>query len=95
MDTTSLIHADADDARVGVDARALPRTAWGHATPIWWGMWSVMVIEGTVLLLLATVYLYLRRLAPLWPSRLRASSSMSRRCARIPARPASPSPSRH
>jgi cytochrome c oxidase subunit III len=67
MDTTSLIHADAANARVGVDARALPRTAWGHATPIWWGMWSVMVIEGTVLLLLATVYLYLRRLAPLWP----------------------------
>ena len=70
MDAPPLIDAGANapaDAVVGVDARALPRTAWGHATPIWWGTWSLMVIEGTVLVILATVYLYLRRLAPAWP----------------------------
>ena len=71
MGSTSLIHAEAGaagaDVRDGVDARTLPRSAWGHATPSWWGMWSVMVIEGTVLILLATVYLYLRRQAPEWP----------------------------
>ena len=50
LNAASLIDAGASapaaDAAVGVDARALPRTAWGHATPIWWGTWSLMVIEG-------------------------------------------------
>lgn len=66
MDAAPLIAAETGSA-VAVDARALPRTAWGHATPIWWGTWSLLIIEGTVLIMLATVYLYLRRLAPAWP----------------------------
>jgi cytochrome c oxidase subunit III len=50
-----------------IDAARLPRLAWGHATPIWWGVWGLMLIEGTVFALLIMVYLYLWRLAGSWP----------------------------
>ncbi len=40
---------------------------WGPAAAVWWAVWSLITIEGTVFVLLVTVYVYLRGIATAWP----------------------------
>lgn len=50
-----------------IDAARLPHLGWGPAAAVWWGIWSLIAIEGTVFALLVSVYLYLRTVATAWP----------------------------
>lgn len=50
-----------------IDAAPLPHLGWGPAAAVWWAMWSLITIEGTVFVMLVTVYLYLRGVASAWP----------------------------
>ena len=50
-----------------VDVRALPRTVFGHRSPMWWGTIGFIVIEGSTLFICAISYFYLRRNFLNWP----------------------------
>jgi heme/copper-type cytochrome/quinol oxidase subunit 3 len=50
-----------------IDVSALPNFAFGHRDPIWWGLWLLIAIEGTMFVLLASTYFYLRGNASEWP----------------------------
>lgn len=50
-----------------IDVSALPAFAFGPRDPIWWGLWLLLAIEGTMFALLATSYFYLRGNATEWP----------------------------
>ncbi len=54
-------------AAAAIDAARLPHVGWGPAAAVWWAVWSLITIEGTVFVLLVTVYLYLRGIATAWP----------------------------
>lgn len=41
-----------------LDVSRLPKVAFGHRDPLWWGMIMLVAIEGTMLVLLAVSYLY-------------------------------------
>ena len=50
-----------------LDVSELGTLAFGHRDPLWWGVWLLIAIEATMLVLLAISYFYLRdRVAP-WP----------------------------
>jgi cytochrome c oxidase subunit 3 len=50
-----------------IDVSALPTTAFGQRDPLFWGVLSIMSIEGTMFALMAASYFYLRGGAHLWP----------------------------
>jgi cytochrome c oxidase subunit III len=54
-------------AEAAIDAARLPALGWGPAAAVWWAIWSLIAIEGTVFVLLVSVYLYLRAIATAWP----------------------------
>jgi cytochrome c oxidase subunit 3 len=54
-------------APAAIDAARLPHVGWGPAAAVWWAVWSLITIEGTVFVLLVTVYVYLRGIATAWP----------------------------
>lgn len=56
------------DLRIVGDLSALPDSAMGPRSLVWWGTLGFMLIEGVGFLLAAGVYLYLRGQAPSWPS---------------------------
>jgi cytochrome c oxidase subunit 3 len=50
-----------------IDVSGLPTFAFGPRDPIWWGLWLLLAIEGTMFALLASTYFYLRGTAREWP----------------------------
>ncbi|HYZ61746.1 MAG TPA: cytochrome C oxidase subunit III [Acetobacteraceae bacterium] len=50
-----------------LDVSALPRVAFGHRQPIWWGTIAYMVIEGTGFVMAVAAYFYLAGQNPDWP----------------------------
>lgn len=50
-----------------IDAARLPHLGWGPGAALWWAVWSLIAIEGTVFALLVSVYVYLRMVATAWP----------------------------
>jgi cytochrome c oxidase subunit III len=50
-----------------VDVSHLPEYAFGHRNLMWWGVASLMVIEGMMFALLIVSYLYLKGRSPEWP----------------------------
>jgi len=61
-----------------LDVSELPTTGYGPRMTLWWGMIVFLAIEGTVLAMLAATYLYLWRLAPMWPPATTPSPSIVR-----------------
>ena len=62
--------AEATGAHVGrrfLDVGHLPTFAFGHRDPMWWAVWMLIAIEGTMFALLATSYFYLRGNYREWP----------------------------
>jgi cytochrome c oxidase subunit III len=53
-----------------VDVGALPTIAFGHRDPLWWATLLLVAIEGTMLLLLAIAYFYVRDRTSPWPPTL-------------------------
>lgn len=53
--------------RTNLDVSRLPTYAFGHRSLMWWGTWSMMIIEGTVIAIALVVYFYLRQLGDAWP----------------------------
>jgi cytochrome c oxidase subunit 3 len=49
------------------DLAALPESASGSTSTVWWGNVGFMLIEGTVFALAAGTYLYLQSQSPAWP----------------------------
>jgi heme/copper-type cytochrome/quinol oxidase subunit 3 len=50
-----------------LDVGALPAHAFGHRDPLWWAVILLVCIEGTMLVLLALSYFYLRGHMTPWP----------------------------
>jgi cytochrome c oxidase subunit III len=50
-----------------VDASQLPSYAFGHRSLMWWATMGVVAIEGTVFVLAAVAYFYLRTQHSDWP----------------------------
>jgi len=62
--------ADTTPAPIGrrlVDVSSLPKFAFGHRDPLWWGVWLLICIEGTMFVMLAASYVYLRGNSSQWP----------------------------
>jgi heme/copper-type cytochrome/quinol oxidase subunit 3 len=49
------------------DLSALPKSAMGPRSLLWWGTFGFMLIEGMGFLLAAGAYIYLRGQVPQWP----------------------------
>ena len=49
------------------DLAALPESASGPTSTVWWGNVGFMLIEGTVFALAGGTYLYLQSQSPAWP----------------------------
>jgi heme/copper-type cytochrome/quinol oxidase subunit 3 len=54
-------------AHVAIDVRHLPDSAVNTKSLLWWGQCFMIVIEGTVLALVAVTYFYIRFWMPHWP----------------------------
>ncbi len=54
-------------ARIVGDIGALPKSARGPRSLVWWGNAGFMLIEGSAFALAIGVYLYLRSETPAWP----------------------------
>jgi heme/copper-type cytochrome/quinol oxidase subunit 3 len=52
---------------MNIDAASLPTGASGPRAPIWLGQAGMMLIEGTLLIVLLIVYLYVRIAFAVWP----------------------------
>ena len=52
---------------LAIDATRLPHVGWGPSAAVWWAVWSLIAIEGTVFVMLVSVYLFLRGIATAWP----------------------------
>ena len=50
-----------------IDVSHLPGYAFGHRSITWWGVASLMAIEGMMFALLIVSYLYLKGRSPDWP----------------------------
>lgn len=57
------------ERRTVADLSTLPEHAFGHATPQWWGVMMMILIEGTIFALCVASYFYLRLQEPEWPPR--------------------------
>jgi cytochrome c oxidase subunit III len=53
--------------RAHIDVAALPTTAFGARSAIWWGVCGLVVIEGTMFALLLVSHVYLRGNVSSWP----------------------------
>ncbi|HET7435456.1 MAG TPA: cytochrome c oxidase subunit 3 [Thermoanaerobaculia bacterium] len=50
-----------------IDVSGLPSFAFGNRDPLWWGVWLLIAIEGTMFALLVASYFYLRASESEWP----------------------------
>lgn len=53
--------------RRALDVHALPEYAFGHQGLIWWGTVGFMVIEGSMFVMAAITYFFLRTRVEAWP----------------------------
>jgi cytochrome c oxidase subunit I+III len=67
MAGTHAAAAGLSGAPTAIDAARLPHLGWGPGAAVWWAIWSLIAIEGTVFVLLVSVDLYLRAIATAWP----------------------------
>ena len=54
-------------ARRTIDVSQLPTYAFGHRPLTWWATWSMLLMEGMMLLVLIGSYFFLRTGVPDWP----------------------------
>lgn len=52
-----------------IDVSQLPTYAFGHRALTWWATWSMLLMEGTMLVILLVSYFFLRMGVPDWPPR--------------------------
>jgi cytochrome c oxidase subunit III len=52
-----------------IDVSQLPTYAFGHRALTWWATWSMLLMEGTMLVILLVSYFFLRVGVPDWPPR--------------------------
>jgi cytochrome c oxidase subunit III len=50
-----------------IDVSTLPTYAFGHRALTWWATWSMIFMEGTMLVILIVSYFFLRTAVPQWP----------------------------
>jgi heme/copper-type cytochrome/quinol oxidase subunit 3 len=50
-----------------IDVSKLPTSGFGPQAPLWWGMWGLFAIEGTMIALVLASYFYLRLSFKDWP----------------------------
>ena len=50
-----------------IDVSQLPTYAFGHHALTWWATWSMLLMEGTMLLILVASYFFLRTGVAHWP----------------------------
>lgn len=50
-----------------IDVSQLPTYAFGHRALTWWATWSLLLMEGTMLVILLGSYFFLRMGIPEWP----------------------------
>ncbi|MEJ6022065.1 cytochrome C oxidase subunit III [Ramlibacter sp. PS4R-6] len=50
-----------------LDVAGLPSHRFSHHSPMWWGTFGMMAIEGTVFALTVMCYFYLRSHSKIWP----------------------------
>jgi len=50
-----------------IDVSQLPTYAFGHRALTWWATWSMILMEGTMLVILVVSYFFLRTAVPDWP----------------------------
>jgi cytochrome c oxidase subunit III len=50
-----------------IDVSGLPTYAFGHRALTWWATWSMIFMEGTMLVILLITYFFLRTAVPNWP----------------------------
>jgi cytochrome c oxidase subunit 3 len=50
-----------------IDVSQLPTYAFGHHALTWWATWSMILMEGTMLIILLVSYFFLRTDVPEWP----------------------------
>ena len=50
-----------------IDVSQLPTYAFGHRALTWWATWSMLLMEGTMLVVLLASYFFLRTGVPDWP----------------------------
>jgi heme/copper-type cytochrome/quinol oxidase subunit 3 len=50
-----------------IDVSQLPTYAFGHRALTWWATWSMLLMEGTMLMILVISYFFLRTSIPDWP----------------------------
>jgi len=50
-----------------IDVSRLPTYAFGHHALTWWATWSMILMEGTMLVILLISYFFLRTAVPEWP----------------------------
>jgi heme/copper-type cytochrome/quinol oxidase subunit 3 len=58
-------------ARANIDVSNLPTYAFGHRALTWWATWSMMFMEGAMLLIFIVTYFFLRTRVPHWPPNLK------------------------
>jgi heme/copper-type cytochrome/quinol oxidase subunit 3 len=58
-------------ARANIDVSNLPTYAFGHRALTWWATWSMMFMEGAMLLIFIVTYFFLRTRVPVWPPGLK------------------------
>jgi cytochrome c oxidase subunit III len=58
-------------ARANIDVSGLPTYAFGHRALTWWATWSMMFMEGAMLLIFIVTYFFLRTRVPHWPPNLK------------------------
>jgi cytochrome c oxidase subunit III len=54
-------------ARPTINVSELPTYAFGHRALTWWATWSMILMEGTMLVVLLVSYFYLSTAVPDWP----------------------------
>ena len=54
-------------ARRTIDVSQLPTYSFGHHALTWWATWSILLMEGMMLVLLVVSYFFLRMGVPDWP----------------------------
>jgi cytochrome c oxidase subunit III len=50
-----------------IDVSQLPTYSFGHHALTWWATWSMLLMEGTMLIILVVSYFFLRTGVPDWP----------------------------
>ena len=50
-----------------IDVSGLPAYAFGHRSILWWGLLSMMALEGMVFVVLIVAYFYMRQYFDKWP----------------------------